>query len=191
MQRKRIAVQYLCKPRTIDIRCIPKRKTAYLRLNCPKTPKTSGQYSWHCIQLVRHRAVSRMRQFFSCPHCSGSTPVLYFLDRLRIRCRHCCPLPRAITSLPSSTAQLRRSLEAGSFGLVAEHFRAGGRKALSAMLALEMAGLSPPRLVPHRCEGSWYRDNPDLFLMPGVTAPLRRLTDRPLLYAAGHLWVRP
>ena len=190
MQPTRISGQYLCKTYSVEIRCIPKHKTAYLRLNCSKENDSGCKFSWRSVQLVRHRAVSRTKQLFSCPFCAGASPILYFVDRYKLRCRHCCTLPHVISAIPTSTAQLRDRLRAGSWGLVAEHLRSGGRKALAAMLAMEMAGISPPRLVPHRCKGSWWRDNPQAFWVPTVTAPLYRRSDSVLLYADGHLWVR-
>jgi len=183
MQDSPVAGRFLWNAHATEVRSVPSRRIAHLRLIPPSRTDKMRQSHWLSVQLVRSAS-----QSFVCPRCAGASPVLYWLSMGSLACDHCCSLPRAISEMPQGVSQLHRRLEAGCLWPVAEHLRAGGQRALVAMLAMEMAGLSPPRLVPARCNGRWFQRNREAYWVKGI-APLRWISDSPLLYAAGRLWV--
>jgi len=185
------AGDFLCKRACIQIRCRPNHKIAYMRLNptASEPHRVLGcQYPWIPVLLVRHRKASIRRQVFECPYCVGWSPILYWVDGRNVRCRHCCPLPHVVTSLPAGTHLLRQQARDGYYGQVAEYLMAGGRRALAGMVALELAGLSPPRLVPERVTARDVRADKRWFWRKRPKVWLR--SSRRLIYAEGRLWAR-
>ena len=167
-----------------EVRCNPGSRTAHLRLILPSRTDELRQSHWWSVQLVGDG-----RQSFCCPRCAGASPVLYWLRPDSLSCDHCCPLPKAISEMPSDASRLQQRIEAGCLWPVAEHLKAGGKRALSAMLAMEMAGLSPPRLAISRTNGAWFDRHRHAYWVRGGIAPLRTAHDS-TLYAEGRLWIR-
>jgi hypothetical protein len=91
-------------------------------------------------------------------------------------------------AVPSAAAALRRDIRRGTYGQVAEHLKAGGRPALAGMIAMEMEGLTPPRLTPERMLHSDFKGSKRRFWRKRPKVWLRSTAT--LIYAEGRLWTR-
>ena len=190
-RRARLAGDFMCRTACIQIRADTSHRTAYMRLNHELNnidPLPSRQRPWICVQLVVHRKRSLNKQIFVCPRCATMSTVLYWMSGSDVRCRHCCPLPDAMDAVPSAAAALRRDIRRGTYGQVAEHLKAGGRAALAGMIAMEMEGLTPPRLTPERMLHSDFKGSKRRFWRKRPKVWLRSTAT--LIYAEGELWTR-
>lgn len=191
MQWHKYIGEFMCKGTCVQVRCFPGHKIAYMRLNPDKSKPFSArlcQNPWVPILLVRHRKAAIKKQVFECPYCVGWSPILYWMSPSKVRCRHCCPLPHAIQTIPIGVPSMRKQLSEGRYGQVAEHLMAGGQSALAGMIAMELEGMTAPRLATQHVTGRDVKQNKALFWRRRPKVWLR--SSRRLLYAEGRLWVR-